>query len=203
MTPGYNDTKIAIGMLLADHWWMSVLRGLVAILVGLAIIIWPGATLIICLTLFGFFALTSGIIQVITAFRGRTVGGCWLLLMEGLLGIGIGLLTLLRPISTGVFLLIVAAVWAIITGAFQIGVAIRLRQEIENEWLLAVAGIVSILFGVLFAVWPIAGATAILWVIGAYVVALGLLLIFLSFRLKKWRQRRLQFYAERSLHQDL
>ena len=203
MTLGHNDTRMAIGMLLANHWWMTAIRGVIAILLGLALMIWPEAALVIFLTLFGIFTLLGGISLVITALRGRTVEGYWLLLLEGLLGIGIGLLALLRPVTTGVFLLLVVAVWAITTGFFQIGVAIRLRREIKNEWLLAVAGIVSILFGLLFVIWPIAGVTAILWVVGAYAISLGLLLIVLAFRLKNWRKRSYQIHAERSLHQDL
>lgn len=203
MAPLYSNKTITISLFLADKWWMTALRGLFAILFGLAIMIWPSISLAILLTLFGIFALFSGCLLLLIALQGRTVEGNWLIILEGVLGVGLGLLTLFRPQTTGIFLLIIVAVWAILTGVFQIGVALRLRREIEKEWLLLSAGIASALFGLLLALRPVAGATAILWLVGAYAIALGILLIILSFRLKRWRQRSLKLHAERSFDQDL
>lgn len=203
MAPLYSSKTISISLFLADRWWMTALRGLFAILFGLAIMIWPGISLAILLTLFGIFALFSGCLLLLIALQGRTVEGNWLIILEGFLGVGLGLLTLFRPETTGIFLLIMVAVWAILTGVFQISVALRLRREIEKEWLLLSAGIASALFGLLLALRPVAGATALLWLVGAYAIALGILLIILSFRLKRWRQRSLKLHAERSFDQDL
>lgn len=201
MAPLYSDTKITISLFLADKWWTTALRGLFAILFGLVIMIWPGISLAILLTLFGIFSIFSGSFLLLLALQGRMVEGNWLIILEGCLGLGLGLLTLFRPQTTGIFLLIMLAVWAIITGVFQIGVALRLRREIENEWLLLSAGIASALFGLLLALRPVAGATAILWLVGAYAIALGILLIILSFRLRSWRQRSVKLHTEQSFHQ--
>lgn len=202
MPPLSSDTRATISLFLADKWWMTALRGLFGILFGLVIMIWPGISLAILLTLFGIFSIFSGSFLLLLALQGRTVEGNWLLILEGCLGIGLGLLTLFRPQTTGIFLLAMVAVWAIITGIFQIGVALRLRREIENEWLLLSAGIASALFGLLLALRPVAGATAIMWLVGAYAISLGILLVILSFRLKHWRQHSLKRHAERSFHQN-
>lgn len=202
MPPLSSDTRATISLFLADKWWMTALRGLFGILFGLVIMIWPGISLAILLTLFGIFSIFSGSFLLLLALQGRTVEGNWLLILEGCLGIGLGLLTLFRPQTTGIFLLVMVAVWAIITGIFQIGVALRLRREIENEWLLLSAGIASALFGLLLALRPVAGATAIMWLVGAYAISLGILLVILSFRLKHWRQHSLKRHAERSFHQN-
>ncbi|KAI9132328.1 HdeD family acid-resistance protein [Acaryochloris sp. CCMEE 5410] len=202
MAPFYSNKTITISLFLADRWWMTALRGLLAILFGLAIMIWPGISLAILLTLFGIFSLFSGCLLLLIALQGRMVEGNWMIILEGFLGVGLGLLTLFRPETTGLFLLLLVAVWAILTGIFQIGVALRLRRDIDNEWLLLSVGIASALFGLLLALRPVAGATAMLWLVGAYAIALGILLIVLAFRLKRWRRQKLKLQIERSLDQE-
>lgn len=147
MAPLYSNNRITISLFLADRWWMTALRGLFAILFGLAIMIWPSISFAILLILFGIFAVFSGCLLLLLAFQGRMVDGNWLIVLEGCLGVGLGVLTLFRPETTGLFLLSVVAVWTIITGIFQIGVALQLRREIDNEWLLLSTGIASTLFG--------------------------------------------------------
>lgn len=203
MAPLYSNNRITISLFLADRWWMTALRGLFAILFGLAIMIWPSISFAILLILFGIFAVFSGCLLLLLAFQGRMVDGNWLIVLEGCLGVGLGVLTLFRPETTGLFLLSVVAVWTIITGIFQIGVALQLRREIDNEWLLLSTGIASTLFGLLLALRPVAGATAMLWLVGAYGIALGILLIILSFRLKRWRRQKLRLQIERSFNREI
>jgi uncharacterized membrane protein HdeD (DUF308 family) len=107
------------------------------------------------------------------------------LLLEGLVGIGAGLLTLFAPGVTAVVLLLYVAVWAIATGVLEIVAAIRLRKEIEGEWLMALSGVASVVFGVLLMARPGAGALAVLWLIGAYALVFGVLLVALSFRVRR------------------
>jgi uncharacterized membrane protein HdeD (DUF308 family) len=91
--------------------------------------------------------------------------------------------------AAALLLLYVIAAWAIITGIFEIIAAIQMRQEIRNEWLLAIAGVASVLFGLLLTIWPLAGALAILWLIGGYAIVFGILLLILGFRLRSWRNQ--------------
>jgi uncharacterized membrane protein HdeD (DUF308 family) len=112
-------------------------------------------------------------------------GSRWWLAIVGLLGIAAGLLTFLMPGLTALVLLFFIAGWAIATGVFEIIGAIKLRKEIDNEWLLILGGIISVLFGVGMMLAPGAGALALVWVIGAYSVVMGVIFVALAFRLKK------------------
>ncbi|RUR79714.1 HdeD family acid-resistance protein [Chlorogloeopsis fritschii PCC 9212] len=177
-----------IGTLLARNWWTLALRGVLAILFGVAVFIWPAISIAVLVALFGFFVLLSGILAVIAALGSREPEeNKWLLLFEGIVGIIAGVLVFFWPRITALILLYFIAAWAIVTGILEIIAAIQLRKEIENEWLLAIAGIASVLFGILAAIWPGAGALAILWGIGAYAIIFGITLLILALRLRNWQ----------------
>jgi len=171
--------------MLARNWWVLALRGVFAIIFGILALIWPDLTLFVLITLFGAYALVDGIFAVIAGIRsyGRNERW-WAVLLEGVAGIILGVLTFLWPGTTALVLVYFIAAWALITGIFEIVAAIRLRKEIEGEWMLVLSGIVSILFGLFLVVAPGAGALGLTWVIGAYAVVFGILLIILAFRLR-------------------
>ena len=106
------------------------------------------------------------------------------MLLEGLVGVGIGLLTFFAPSITALALLFYIAIWAIATGILEIAAAIRLRKEIDNEWLLLLAGLASAVFGVLLAAQPAVGALALLWLIGSYAIVFGVLLLILAIKVR-------------------
>jgi uncharacterized membrane protein HdeD (DUF308 family) len=170
---------------LAKNWWMLLLRGIAAIVFGLLALAWPGMTLLTLVLFYGAYALVDGVLAVVAAITGGAPMPRWWLAIVGLLGIAAGLLTFLMPGLTAILLLYFIAGWAIATGVLQIIGAIRLRKEIDNEWLLILGGIVSVLFGVAMMAAPGAGALALITVIGIYAVITGVLLVALSFRLKK------------------
>ena len=175
---------------LARNWWALALRGVVAILFGLAALIWPGLTLTALVLLFGAYALVDGVFAVVAALaRAGRERRWWVLLLEGLLGIAVGILTLVWPGITGLVLLLFIAAWAIITGVVEIVAAIRLRREIEGEFLLGLGGVISVIFGLLLIVRPGAGAVAVAWLIGIYAILFGALMLALAFRLRGLRGR--------------
>jgi uncharacterized membrane protein HdeD (DUF308 family) len=108
----------------------------------------------------------------------------WAFVVIGILGILAGVVTFLWPGITALALLALIAAWALFMGVFQIIAAIRLRKEMEHEWLLALSGVLSVIFGVFMLARPEAGALAVVWLIAAYSIAFGILLIVLGFRLK-------------------
>ncbi|MBD2495238.1 HdeD family acid-resistance protein [Nostoc sp. FACHB-280] len=180
-----------IGTRLAKNWWTLALRGTLAIVFGLAALFWPGITLTALVFLFAAFALGGGILLAIAGFKDHlgNIHG-WLLVIEGAIGIAVGVMAFIWPGITALVLLYLIAAWAIITGIFEIIAANHLRQEIDDEWLLIAAGIASLVFGLLLIIWPIAGALAILWMTAAYAIMFGILMLLLAFRLRKWGEER-------------
>jgi uncharacterized membrane protein HdeD (DUF308 family) len=172
---------------LSRNWWLVVLRGVLAILFGLAAFLWPGVTGLVLILLFGGYAFADGVIALITGFsRAKDSPRWWVFLVEGLIGIIAGVVAFLYPGLAGIALLSLIAAWAILTGVVEIAAAIRMRKEISNEWLLALGGILSIAAGVAIIMQPAAGGLAIVWIIGTYAILFGILLIVLGFRLKNW-----------------
>ncbi|NGZ09804.1 MAG: HdeD family acid-resistance protein [Nitrospira sp. LK70] len=171
---------------LAKNWAWIALRGVAAVSFGVLAFVWPGITLVILALFFGAYAFTDGIFALVAAYRRREGHkAVWPLVLIGVLGVLAGVGTFLWPEMTTLALLMFIAVWALFIGIFQIAAAIRLRKEIDNEWLLGASGALSVLFGVLMIASPGAGALAVVWMIAAYSIAFGLLLITLGFRLKK------------------
>jgi uncharacterized membrane protein HdeD (DUF308 family) len=171
---------------LARNWWALALRGLAAIIFGIVAWIWPDLTVTALVILFGAFVLVEGAFDVATALTTRNRDDRWPLLLQGIAGIAIGVVTLVWPDITALTLMYLIAAWAILTGIFEVIVAIRLRREISGEFLLGLAGVASILFGIAIAIFPGSGAVALVWLIGIYAIAFGILLLILAFRLRGW-----------------
>jgi uncharacterized membrane protein HdeD (DUF308 family) len=111
----------------------------------------------------------------------------------GVLGLGVGICTFIYPGITAVALLYLIAAWAVVRGVFEIVTAIQLRKEISNEWMLIIAGVLSVLFGAALVANPAAGALAVVWIIGAYAFIFGLMMIALAFRLRGLSRRSEKF----------
>jgi uncharacterized membrane protein HdeD (DUF308 family) len=169
---------------LARNWWMIALRGAAAILFGLLAFVWPGATLLSVVIVYGAFALVDGVLAVATAAMGEGPAPRMWLAIAGALGVAAGLLTLGWPGITALVLLFFIGVWAIAVGLMQIVGAIKLRDEIDNEWWLLVGGVLSVVFGVGVLTFPGAGALALILLIGSYAIAYGVTLVMLSLRLR-------------------
>ena len=170
---------------LARNWWALAVRGLVAVLFGLFTFFVPGMTLVTLVLLFGAYALMDGVFNVVAFFR--VASHHWALLIEGVIGITAGILTFAWPALTAIALLYVISFWAIFTGIFEIIAGIRLRKAITNEWLLLVAGGLSLLFGLVLLFAPGVGVLAIVLWIGAYALVFGISLLALAFRLRGHR----------------
>ena len=170
---------------LGRNWGWIVVRGIAAVIFGVLALVLPGITLAALVLLWGAYALADGIIALIAAFRIRDRGKpFWALLVVGILGIAAGILTFIWPGMTAIVLLAFIAAWSLVMGIFQIIAAVRLRKSIENEWLLGLSGLLSVIFGVLMLINPGAGALAVIWVIGAYAIVFGVLLIALGLKLR-------------------
>ncbi len=169
----------------ARYWWVLALRGLLAVLFGLAAFLWPGLSIAALVFLFGFYALSDGIFALVAGVRLRTHSDrWWTFLLQGLLSIGAGVATLLWPAITALVLLVMIAFWAIATGLLQIALAVALRREMVREWLLILGGVLSVIFGVLLVARPGAGILTLVWLVGTFALLFGVSLIATGFRLR-------------------
>jgi uncharacterized membrane protein HdeD (DUF308 family) len=170
---------------LSRSWWIVALRGVVGILFGLVAFFMPGITLFVLVIIFGAYMLVDGILALAQAIRFRHEKERWpSLLLEGVLGIVIGLITLVWPGITALAWLYTIAIWAVVTGVLEIVLAIRLRKEVKGEWFVALTGVVSIALGIALVLLPLAGLLAWVWLIGAYSIVFGVILIALALRLR-------------------
>ena len=172
---------------LVHNWWVVLLRGIAGILFGILTFVAPAISLGALVLLFGAYSFADGILAIISAIRSRGESErWWIVLLQGLAGVGAGLVTVLWPGITALALLVMVATWALITGGLEIAAAIRLRKVITGEWLLVLSGIASITLGVLLALFPGPGALVLVIWIGAYAFVSGVLLVALALRLRSW-----------------
>jgi uncharacterized membrane protein HdeD (DUF308 family) len=146
--------------------------------------LWPGITLAAVVVIFAAYAIVDGITNLVLGFSRAGAQGRWMHVLQGVAGVAAGVLTFYWPQITALVLVLFIGAWAIITGILELAAAIQLRRVIANEWLLALSGVVSILFGFLVFAFPGAGAVGIAWVLGAYAAIAGVLLIALGVRLR-------------------
>jgi uncharacterized membrane protein HdeD (DUF308 family) len=170
---------------LARNWWAVLIRGIIAVIFGILAYIWPGATWVAIGILFGAYALVDGIFAIVATVRAaETQQRWWPFLIEGIVGILIAAITFYDVRITIFALYFTIAAWAFLTGIFEIVAAIELRKHIANEVWLIIGGIASITFGVLMVWFPLAGFLTIIWLIAAYAIVFGIIMIALSFRLR-------------------
>ena len=172
---------------LVHNWWVILLRGIAGIIFAVLTFLAPDISLAALVLVFGAYAFADGVLAIISAIRQRGKSPrWWLLILDGLAGVSIGIITLIWPAITAIALLYLIAAWALVTGGLEIAAAIRLRKVITGEWLLVLIGIASIALGVMLALFPGTGALAVVLWIGAYALVTGILMIVLSFRLRSW-----------------
>jgi uncharacterized membrane protein HdeD (DUF308 family) len=163
------------------NWGAIALRGFLAVLFGVIAIVWPGPTVAVLVILLGAFALFEGLTNIVAGARGREG---WAI-AEGVVSVVAGIVMVILPGITALALLYIVAAWAILTGILRIVAAVQLRRVIRNEWLLVGSGVASIIFGLIAAIFPGAGILAIIWLLGGWMIVVGVLLIALAFSLRQ------------------
>jgi len=183
VTSDHTATRWGSGIL-ASYWWAIAVRGLLGVAVGLLAFVMPVATIVALVWLFGAYALLDGLFNLFTAWRGTARSPWWALMLSGVAGVGAGIVSFLWPGLTALAFVYLIAAWAFMTGALAVAAAVRLRREITGEWLLALAGALSIFFGGLLALFPTVGAVTLVWMFGLYAVIFGVVTIALGLRLR-------------------
>ena len=184
-----NTVNNRFASILSMTWWVLMLRGVLAIIFG--VLTWRERALSVTLLIvfFGAYILADGVLGVYSAFAGRKEhDDCWVLLIWALISVVVGIVTFLAPGITAVALLFYIAIWAIATGVLQILAGIRLRKQIQGEWLLVLGGLASVIFGIFLMAQPVAGALTMAWLIALYAVVFGVVLVFLALRVRAFGQ---------------
>jgi uncharacterized membrane protein HdeD (DUF308 family) len=175
---------------LARYWWVFILRGVLAIAFGVVAFISPPTTIAVLVFFFGVWALVDGAFHIAGAIQDRSQNrSFWLSVLEGAVSIIAGVLALVFPSAAALSILLLISAWSIVTGVLEVVMAIRLREQMTGELWLAIAGILSIVFGVLLFLYPSSGAITIVWIIGAFAIAFGISLIALGWRLRGIHKR--------------
>ena len=171
---------------IARWWWTFIIRGLVAVAFGVLAFLAPAWGIAVLVALFGAWALVDGVMGLVGGIRSRGRDrSWWLSILEGIVGIVAGVFAFLFPVAAAGALIFIIAAWAIVTGVFEIVAAIRLREQIQGEFWLGLAGVASILYGVVIYLFPAAGALSIVWLIGSFAIAFGVFLLILGWRLRR------------------
>ena len=176
-----------LSSLIERYWWIPLLRGIAAILFGIVALAMPGITLASLILVFGVLLLVDGVFTVIHAIQGRNeTPRWWMMLLEGLLAVALGVYALRAPAMAAITLLFFIAAWAILSGIIRIALAFALRREIQGEWWLILGGFASVLFGVIMVARPGAGALALLTIIGIWSILAGFALVMLAFKARRF-----------------
>lgn len=179
-SPATAETILAM-----QRWWLFTVRGVVAILFGLGALAWPDATLLVLILLWGAYTFVDGAMMLYATLTNPRWPARWALGLVGVLGVVTGLVALFWPGITATALLLLIAVWALVTGVLQIVDAIRLRKVMTNEWFYVVTGALTVLLGIILVLNPAAGALAFVITIGAFAILWGVVLVLFSLRLKQ------------------
>lgn len=171
---------------LHTNWWVLGLRGFTAVVFGLVTFLVPGLTLLVLVTWFGVYCLFNGVLTLVAAFRrSRHQPRWWALVLEGITSLLAGGLALVWPGITLLLVLSLIAFWAIVTGGLQMVTAVRLRKQLQGEWMLFGSGLLSVVFGVLLLLAPVTGVLVVSWWVGGYAFVAGIMLCVLAFRLRR------------------
>src|SRR5438270_516229 len=140
------------------HWWVFLVRGILAILFGIIALVAPGIALLAFIYVFAAYAIVDGIAAIVASLQARSfLRPWWLLLLEGIFGIIFGILAFTWPGETALILLYLVAAWALVTGVMEIGSAFVVPGSAGQRWGLGLAGLLSLIFGIILIVHPGAG----------------------------------------------
>jgi len=186
--PGHADPSDAMSGVLAQNWWLILLRGVLAIIIGVIAFAAPVATMLSLVLLFSAYMLVDGVFAIVAAVRAARARERWgLLVLEGVVSIATGVLAFLWPGITVIAYVLLIAAWAVVTGALMLAAAFRLKLD-HGRWWLVLGGIASLIYGVLLAIAPLIGAIVLTWWFGAYALVFGVFMLILAFRLRAHRE---------------
>lgn len=190
----------AMSRMLAENWWALAIRGVSAILLGLIAIFLPGAAMLTLAMFFSAYLLVDGVFGVVSAVRAAQADQRWgLLLVEGIFDIVVGIAVFFFPAGAVLAFVIIVAFWALLSGVLRLVSAFSLTREHGRGWLIF-SSVLSILFGVVLVISPLAGAVVLTWWLGAYTVVFGVFMLGFALRLRNCSLREKAPLHDARLH---
>jgi uncharacterized membrane protein HdeD (DUF308 family) len=187
LSPG-DVRNAALRRTLAQNWWAIALRGLFAVVFGLLTFVLPGITIATLVILFAAYMLVDGVFAIVAGVKAAQRHERWgSLVLEGVANILAGVVAILWPAITVLVFVYLVAFWSLVSGILMIMAAFKLTGE-HGRWWMAIAGALSVGFGLLLAIMPIAGAVVLTLWLGVYAVVFGAMLLVASFRLRTMRE---------------
>lgn len=185
-TPEQREALQGLLGAVQQGWWMFLIRGLAAIVFGILALAWPDLTLFVLIIAFGIYVMFDGVLEIYNGFANRSEHGRWWVdILIGLAGVVAGILIISLPGITAVVAMYYIGAWMVVTGVLQIIYAIKVREQIEGEWLLVVSGLISVILGIVFFIWPGGGAVSLVWLIAIYAILIGIALSIFALRARK------------------
>jgi uncharacterized membrane protein HdeD (DUF308 family) len=173
-----------------EKWWSYFLRGILALLFGIILLVWPTATLYVVIILFGIYALVEGLFAIGYSIARASRGDKFFaLLMLGIIGVLVGAIVLARPGVSSLALVWVIAFWALLRGIMFIVSAFEMTGSAGARWLIGLVGVLAIIVGILLFAHPVAGIWTISLVIGIYALLAGIILIITSFPVRSLQKK--------------
>jgi len=183
--------EVPVMVMMSYHqgsWWSLLIKGIVAIFVGILALKWPGAMRDLAVNLIGVFFLIVGIVATVGALMHRKESDKWIvMLVPGLLGIVIGVIALAAPSVIAAIFIYLIAIWALIHGISEIYGALKFREEVKGEWVPLIVGITSVIIGILLLVKPLVVGAVFTWVIGLLLLIMGAFWLLLAYRAWSWK----------------
>jgi uncharacterized membrane protein HdeD (DUF308 family) len=178
-----SDPAIGIAANARRYWWLFLIRGLFGLALGVYALVFPGLTLAVAVLLIGAYLIVDGVVACAKAIQiVRSDAHWWVILLEGILGIAVGLAIFMWPALSALTLAYLVGYWAILTGVAAIVTALRLRSHIPNEWLYLFFGVISVIFGIFVLFAPATGLVYIVLMICIYGFVMGVTMIALAIR---------------------
>ncbi len=180
-------TVRGMGSVAAKYWWVLLVRGILIVLLGIAMLAWPKATLTVFVVLFAAYLIVDGIMNIFQGFSERRDGQSsgWSF-ASGALAIVFGIVLLVWPDTVGKVVMYIVAIWAILAAFGGIAAGLRLRKTPGSGWGWFLAwGILAGIFGIALLFNPAAGILSILWLVAIWAIMAGIVFIVASFFVRK------------------
>lgn len=180
-------TVRGMGAIAAKYWWVILVRGILLIVLGIAMFAWPKATLWVFVVFFAAYLLVDGVMSIFQGFSERKAGrpSGWQF-TSGVLAIAFGIAVLAWPDTIGKILMFIVGIWAILAGIGGILAGFRMKQVPGSGWGWFLAwGVLAAVFGIALIVNPAAGILSVLWLVAIWAIMAGIVFIFASFFVRK------------------